>query len=86
MNIRKKKEILEINSPLSQLKNTVETHSIRLEQEEDKTQGSKIKCIQIKQKQTKKPEESLDKRFKNCKRNMQELCDPIKRPNLQIGH
>jgi hypothetical protein len=33
---------------------------------------------------TKEKTEFLDKRLKNCKRNMQELCDSIKRSNLQI--
>jgi hypothetical protein len=44
-NLRKKnqKEILEIKSPFSQTKNTVESHSSRLEQEEDRIQSSKIK-------------------------------------------
>jgi hypothetical protein len=31
-----------------------------------------------------KIEEFSDKRLKSCKRNMQELSDPIKRPNLKI--
>jgi hypothetical protein len=30
-----------------------------------------------------KTDEFLDKRLKSCKRNMQELCNSIKRPNLQ---
>jgi hypothetical protein len=44
-NFRKKnqEEILEIKSPFSQTKNTVESHSSRLEQEEDRIQSSKIK-------------------------------------------
>jgi hypothetical protein len=29
-------------------------------------------------------EEYLEKRLKSCKRNMQELCNSIERPNLQI--
>jgi hypothetical protein len=37
--------------------------------------------IDIKEKE--KTEESLDKRLKSCKRNMQ-ICNSIKRPNLQI--
>jgi hypothetical protein len=52
-NFRKKNktEILEIKSPFSQTKNTVEAHSIRLHQNKGKTesQNSKIK-IEIKEK------------------------------------
>jgi hypothetical protein len=44
-NLRKKNqtEILQIHSSFSQTKNTVESHSSRLEQVEERTQSSKIK-------------------------------------------
>jgi chromosome segregation ATPase len=58
-------------------KNTVERHSGRLEQVEDRISGCEDK-IGTKE----KTEEFLDKRLKSCERNMQELCDSIKRPNL----
>jgi hypothetical protein len=31
-----------------------------------------------------KPDELLNKQLKTCERNMQELTNPIKRPNLRI--
>jgi hypothetical protein len=50
-NLRKKNqpEILEIKSPFSQTKNTVESHSSRLEQVEDRISELKDK-IEIKEK------------------------------------
>jgi hypothetical protein len=53
-NLRKKNqtEILEINISFSQTKNTVEGHSSRLEQGEDRISELKDK-IKIKEKQTK---------------------------------
>jgi chromosome segregation ATPase len=69
-------EILEIKSPFSQTKNTVEGHSSRLEQVEDIISELEDK-IKIKEK-------ILVKQLKSCERNMQELSDSIKRPNLRI--
>jgi chromosome segregation ATPase len=80
-NLREKNqtEILEIKGPFSQMKNTVEGHSSKLEQVEDRISelGDKI---EIKE----KTEEMLVKQFNSCGRNMQELSDSIKRPNLRI--
>jgi chromosome segregation ATPase len=72
-------EILEIKSLFSQTKNTVESHSSRLEQVEDRTSELKDK-VEIKE----KTEEILVKQLKSCERNMQELSDSIKRPHLRI--
>jgi chromosome segregation ATPase len=60
-------EILEIKSSLNQIKNTVESHSSRLEQVENRISGLEEK-IDIKEKT-----EFLDKMLKSCERNMQEL-------------
>jgi chromosome segregation ATPase len=81
-NLKKKNltEILEINSPLNQMKNTVESHSSRLEQVKDRIPGLKYKRYFLK----KEREELLDKRLKICERNMQKLSNTIKIPNLQI--
>jgi chromosome segregation ATPase len=80
-NLRRKNqtEILEIKCPYSQTKSTMEDHSSRLEQVEDRISELKDK-IKIKE----KTEELLVKQLKNCKRNMQELSDSIKTPNLRI--
>jgi chromosome segregation ATPase len=80
-NLRKKNEtqILEIKSLFSQMKNTVVGQSSRLEQVEDRLSEVKDN-IEIKE----KTEEFLVKQFKNSKRNMQELRNSIKRPNLRI--
>jgi chromosome segregation ATPase len=57
----------------------MEGHSSRLEQAEDRI--SKLEDeIEIKG----KTEEVLVRQLKTCKRNMQELTDSIKRPNLRI--
>jgi chromosome segregation ATPase len=72
-------EILEIKSPFTQTKNTVEDHSSRLEEVEDRISELEDK-IEIKE----KPEEPLVKQLKSCERDMQELSDSIKRPNLRI--
>jgi chromosome segregation ATPase len=72
-------EILEIKSAFSKTKNIVEGHSRRLEQAEDRILELKDK-IEIKG----KTEELLVKQLKTCKRNMQELTESIKRPNLRI--
>jgi chromosome segregation ATPase len=79
-NLRKKNqtEILEVKSSFSQTKNTVEGSS-RLEQVEDRISECKDKK-EIKE----KTKEILVKQLKSCERNMQELTDSIKRPNLRI--
>jgi septal ring factor EnvC (AmiA/AmiB activator) len=79
-NLRRKNqtEILEIKSPYSQRKNTVEGHSSR-PQVEDRISELEDK-IEIKE----KAEESLAKQLKSCGRNMQELSNSIKRPNERI--
>jgi septal ring factor EnvC (AmiA/AmiB activator) len=79
-NIRKKNktEILEIKSPFILTKNTLEGHSSRLKQGEDRITELKDK-IEIKD----KTEGILVKQLKSCERNMQELSDSIKRPNLR---
>jgi archaeosine-15-forming tRNA-guanine transglycosylase len=57
----------------------MEGKSSRLEQAEDRI--SEIECeMEIKG----KTEELLVKQLKTCERNMQELTDSIKRPNLRI--
>jgi chromosome segregation ATPase len=63
----------------TQTQNTVEGHSSRLEQVEDRISELKDK-IEIKE----KTEEMLAKQLKSCERNMQELTNSIKRPNLRI--
>jgi hypothetical protein len=77
-NPRKKNQtkILEIKSFFNQRKNIVEDQSSRLEQVEDIISGLEDK-IDIK-------EEIFDKKFKSHERNMQELSNSIKRPNLRI--
>jgi hypothetical protein len=72
-------EILEIKSPFSQTKNTVEGQCSRLEQVEIRITELKDK-VEIKE----KTEEILVKQLKSCERNMQELNESMKRPNLRI--
>jgi hypothetical protein len=62
----------------TETKNTVEGHSSRLEQAEDR-----ISEVEDKWK-LKETEELLIKQLKACKRNMQELTYFIKRPNWRI--
>jgi hypothetical protein len=57
----------------------VEDYSSRLDQVEDRLSERKDK-IEIKE----KTEEILVEQLKICERNMQELIDSIKRPNLRI--
>jgi chromosome segregation ATPase len=57
----------------------MEGHSSRLEQEEDR-----ISELEDKMEIKGKTEELLVKQLKFCERNMQELIDSIKRPNLRI--
>jgi chromosome segregation ATPase len=70
-NLRKKNQI--------ETQNTVEGHSSRLEQVEDRISGLGDK-VEIKE----KTQELLVKQLKTYKRNMQELTNSIKRPNLRI--
>jgi chromosome segregation ATPase len=64
---------------LKSTKNTVESHSSRLEQVKTDFSGltNKINTYET-------TEESLDNRLKSCERSTQEVCDSIKRPNLLI--
>jgi hypothetical protein len=66
-NLRRKNQtdILEIKSPYSQTKNTVEVYSSRLDQVEDRISDHEDK-IEIKE----KTDEVLVKQHKNCERNM----------------
>jgi chromosome segregation ATPase len=57
----------------------VEGHSSRLGQVEDRNSELKNK-IEIKE----KTEEILVKQLKSCERNMQELRNSIRRPNLRV--
>jgi phosphatidate phosphatase PAH1 len=70
-NFRKKNE--------TETQNPVEGRSSRLEQVEDRISELKDK-MKIKE----KAKELLVKQLKSCKRNMQELTNSIKRPNLRI--
>jgi hypothetical protein len=79
-NLRRKNqtEILEIKSPYIQTKNTMEGNSTGLEQVEDR-------LLELDKRQNEeKTEEILVIQLKSCERNMQELSDSIKRPNLRI--
>jgi chromosome segregation ATPase len=80
-NSRKKNEIeiLDIKSPLSQTKNTVEGHSSRLEQVEDRILDLKDN---IETEENNK--EILVKQDKSCQRKLQELSSSIKRPNMKV--
>jgi chromosome segregation ATPase len=57
----------------------MEGHSSRLEQAEDRISELEDELV-IKG----KTEEILVRQLKTCERNMQELTDSIKRPNLRI--
>jgi chromosome segregation ATPase len=70
-NLRKKNE--------TKIQNTMEDHSSRLEQVEDR-----ISELEDKMEIKGKTEALLVKQLKTCKRNMQELTDSIKRSNLRI--
>jgi hypothetical protein len=69
-NLRKKNE--------TETQNKMEVHSSRLEQVEDRI--SEHDKMDIKE----KTEELLVKQLKTCEKNMKELSDSIKRPNLRI--
>jgi esterase/lipase len=70
-NLRKKNE--------TETQNTAEGHSSRLEQTEDR-----ISELEDEMEIKGKTEELLVKQLKSCERNMQELIDSIKRPNLTL--
>jgi chromosome segregation ATPase len=70
-NLRKKNE--------TEIQNTMEGHFSRLEQAEDRISELEDE-MEIKE----KTEEQLGKQIKTYARNMQELTDFIKRPNLRI--
>jgi chromosome segregation ATPase len=70
-NLRKKNE--------TEIQKTMEGHSIRLEQVEDR-----ISELEDKMEIKGKTEELLVKQLKTCKSNMQELTNSIERPNLRI--
>jgi hypothetical protein len=70
-NLRKKNE--------TEIQNTMEGHSSRLEQVENRISECEGK-MEIKG----KTEEILVKQLKTSERNMQELTNPIKRPNMRI--
>jgi chromosome segregation ATPase len=57
----------------------MEGHSSRLEQAEDRITELKDEMVN-----KGKTEELFARQLKSCERNMQELTDPIKRPNLRI--
>jgi hypothetical protein len=63
----------------TEIQNTMEGHSSRLEQADDRLSALRDK-IEIKG----KTEELLVKQLMAYKRNIQELTDFIKRPNLRI--
>jgi chromosome segregation ATPase len=70
-NLRKKNE--------TEIQNTMEGHSSRLEQAEERISEFEDE-MEIKG----KTKELLVKQLKTCEKNMQELTDSIKRPNLRI--
>jgi TolA-binding protein len=57
----------------TEIQNKMETHSSRIEQTEDRISELEGKT-----------EELLVKQLQNCERNVQELTNSIKRPNLRI--
>jgi phosphatidate phosphatase PAH1 len=70
-NLRKKNE--------TEIQNKMEVHSSRIEQTEYRISEQEDEMV-IKG----KTKELLVKQLKTCERNMQELTDSIKRPNLRI--
>jgi chromosome segregation ATPase len=63
----------------TEIQNKMEGHYSRIEQTEDK-----ISELEDEMAIKGKTEELLVKQLKTCERNMQELTDSIKRPNLRI--
>jgi chromosome segregation ATPase len=80
-NLRKKNQtqIMEIKVLFNQTKNTVEGHSSRLEQVEDRISGFRDET-DVKEDKTQNSESEI----KSCEKNMQECNDSIKRPHLTI--
>jgi hypothetical protein len=74
-NLKKKKK----KKNEAEIQNTMEGHSSRLEQAKDKISEHEDE-MEIKG----KTDELLVRQLKNCERNMQELTNSIKRPNLTI--
>jgi septal ring factor EnvC (AmiA/AmiB activator) len=70
-NLRKKNE--------TEIQKTMEGHSSRLEQAEDR-----ISELEDKMEIKGKTEKLLVKQLKTCERNMQEVTNSIKRPNLRL--
>jgi chromosome segregation ATPase len=63
----------------TETQNTVESHSRRLEQARDR-----VSELEDKMEIQGINEEVIVKQLKTCERNMQELTNSIKRPNLRI--
>jgi chromosome segregation ATPase len=63
----------------TEIQNKMEGHSRRTEKTEDRISELEDKMVI-----NGKTEELLIKQLKTCERNMQELTDSIKRPNLEI--
>jgi septal ring factor EnvC (AmiA/AmiB activator) len=63
----------------TEIQNTMEGHSSRLEQAEDR-----ISELEDKMEIKGKTEKLLVKQLKTCERNMQEVTNSIKRPNLRL--
>jgi septal ring factor EnvC (AmiA/AmiB activator) len=70
-NLREKK--------MKQIQNTIEGHSSKLEQAEDK-----ISELEDEMEIKGKTEELILKQLKTCERNMQEFTNSVRRPNLRI--
>jgi chromosome segregation ATPase len=70
-NLRKKSE--------TEIQNKIEGHSSRLEQAEDR-----ISELEDEMEIKGETEELLVRQLKTCEKNMQELTDSTKRPNLRI--
>jgi hypothetical protein len=62
---KKQTETLELKNPFNQIKNTLEAHSSRIEQEEHRISGLKDEIV-IKE----NTQELLNKRLKSYERNM----------------
>jgi uncharacterized protein YjaZ len=63
----------------TEIQNKMKGHFSRLEKAKDRISELEDEML-IKG----KTEELLERQFKTCERNMQELTDPIKRPNKRI--
>jgi hypothetical protein len=78
LRIKNHTEILETKGSFSQTKNTVDGQSTRLQVED------RISELEDKTEIKEKTRDILVKWIKSCERNMEELSDSIKRPNLRI--